>query len=77
MRPLITEMVQSDPAKRPDMDEVMRQFKDIVRYLSSWKLRTRVVKVNTVFGIYYSVPHWIRRIQFIVRRVPPIPVPSR
>ncbi|KAJ6502065.1 kinase-like domain-containing protein [Mycena sanguinolenta] len=79
MRPLVTEMTVRDPAQRPDMDEVVRRFGEIVRGLSSWKLRSRVVKRNSssFFGLYYSIPHWLRRISFIVRRVPPIPVPSQ
>ncbi|KAJ6502050.1 kinase-like domain-containing protein [Mycena sanguinolenta] len=77
MRPLVTsDMTQHDPAKRPTMDEVVQQFDDIVRGLSSWKLRTRVVKRIDMFGCYYSIPHWLRRISFMVKRVPPIPVPS-
>ncbi|KAJ6625346.1 hypothetical protein B0H10DRAFT_2003090, partial [Mycena sp. CBHHK59/15] len=61
------DVVQTDPSLRPDMDEVG---------LSSWKLRSRVSKAADIFGFYYSVPHWIRRLRFIVKRVPPIPVPS-
>ncbi|KAJ6559519.1 kinase-like domain-containing protein [Mycena sp. CBHHK59/15] len=76
MEPLVADMVQTDPSLRPDMDEVVRRFGDIVQGLSSWKLRSRVSKAADVFGFYYSVPHWIRRLQFIVKRVPPIPVPS-
>ncbi|KAJ6543676.1 kinase-like domain-containing protein [Mycena sp. CBHHK59/15] len=76
MEPLVADMVQTDPSLRPEMDEVVRRFGDIVQGLSSWKLCSRVSKVADDFGFYYSVPHWIRRLQFIVRRVPPIPVPS-
>ncbi|KAJ6591326.1 kinase-like domain-containing protein [Mycena sp. CBHHK59/15] len=76
MKPLVADMVQTDPSLRPDMDEVVRRFGDIVQGLSSWKLRSRVSKAADDFGFYYSVPHWIRRLQFIVKRVPPIPVPS-
>ncbi|KAJ7713712.1 kinase-like domain-containing protein [Mycena olivaceomarginata] len=79
MQPLVTDMVQTDPSKRPDMDEVVRRFNEIVLGLSSWKLRTRVVKRADIpmLGFYYSIPHWLRRIKLIIRRVPPIPVPSR
>jgi len=77
MRPLVTDMVQTDPSQRPDIDEVVRRFDEIVRGLSTWKLRSRVIKEKTRFRIHYSIPHWFRRIQFIFGRVPPIPVPSR
>jgi len=75
MRPLVDHMVQADPSLRPDMDEVVRHFDEIVSGLSRWKLRSRVTKVKSHFGfLRRSVPHWLRRIQFILRRVPPIPV---
>ncbi|KAJ7265002.1 kinase-like domain-containing protein [Mycena haematopus] len=79
MRPLVKDMIHTDPSQRPSMDEVVQRFNEIVRGLSSWKLRSRVVKRTDVslFGFYYSIPHWFRRISFIVRRVPPIPVPSQ
>ncbi|KAJ6591332.1 hypothetical protein B0H10DRAFT_2091375, partial [Mycena sp. CBHHK59/15] len=56
MEPLVAYMVQTDPSLRPDMDEVVRRFGDIVQGLSSWKLRSRVSKAADVFGFYYSVP---------------------
>ncbi|KAJ6551082.1 hypothetical protein B0H10DRAFT_2169885 [Mycena sp. CBHHK59/15] len=37
---------------------LLRRFGDIVQGLSS----------RNDFGFYYSVPHWIRRLQFIVKR---------
>ncbi|KAJ7264877.1 hypothetical protein B0H12DRAFT_213245 [Mycena haematopus] len=79
MRPLVKDMIQTDPSQRPSMDEVVQRFGAIVRGLSSSKLRSRVVKRTDIsfFGFYYNIPHWFRRISFIVRRVPPIPVPSR
>ncbi|KAJ6590333.1 hypothetical protein B0H10DRAFT_2092561, partial [Mycena sp. CBHHK59/15] len=41
MEPLVADMVQTDPSLRPEMDEVVRRFGDIVQGLSSWKLRSR------------------------------------
>ncbi|KAJ6625334.1 hypothetical protein B0H10DRAFT_2003065 [Mycena sp. CBHHK59/15] len=76
MELLVADVVQTDPSLRPDMDEVVRRFGETVQGLSSWKLRSRVSKAADIFGSYYSVPHWIRRLRFIVKRVPPIPVPS-
>ncbi|KAJ7238560.1 kinase-like domain-containing protein [Mycena haematopus] len=61
MRPLVKDMIQTDPSQRPSMDEV---------------LHSRVVKETEIFGSYYNIPHWLCQISFIVRRVPPIPVPS-
>ncbi|KAJ6502021.1 kinase-like domain-containing protein [Mycena sanguinolenta] len=76
MRPLVTDMTLHDPSKRPTMDEVVQRFDEILRGLSSWKLRSRVAKHADTIGFYYGIPHWFRRISFIVRRIPPIPVPS-
>ncbi|KAJ7748427.1 hypothetical protein B0H16DRAFT_1553380 [Mycena metata] len=48
MRPLVSDMVQSDPAKRPTIDEVVSRFQEIHSRLSWWKLRSRVVKKTEV-----------------------------
>lgn len=75
MKPLVDEMVQDDPKKRPNMDEVVARFETIQASLSSWKLRSRVVPRKDMFyhGIIHGAKHWIRRIGFVVKRVPPIP----
>lgn len=75
MKPLVDEMVQDDPKKRPNMDEVVARFETIRASLSSWKLRSRVVPRKDMFyhGIIHGAKHWIRRIGFVVKRVPPIP----
>ncbi|KAJ7354603.1 hypothetical protein DFH08DRAFT_855393 [Mycena albidolilacea] len=43
MRPLVDDMVQADPAKRPTIDEVVARFADIRRGLSGWKLRSTLL----------------------------------
>jgi len=76
MEGLVADMIQDDPTKRPNMDEVVARFKEICDGLSSWKVRSRVVKRgdNPVLGFFRGVSHWTRRIAFILRRVPPIPI---
>ncbi|KAG9217560.1 hypothetical protein CCMSSC00406_0008487 [Pleurotus cornucopiae] len=78
MRPLVTDMTQADPSKRPTMDEVVERFEAIRKGLSSWKLRSRVVKStdSSFMGFFRSIKHWRRRIVFIVKRVPPLPTPN-
>ncbi|KAJ6629452.1 hypothetical protein B0H10DRAFT_1776295 [Mycena sp. CBHHK59/15] len=75
IRPLVTDMTLTDPQKRPKIDEVVSRFEAIVSGLSSWKLRSRVRKKS---DFYLDIPeiakHWYRRIGYIIRRVPPIPV---
>jgi hypothetical protein len=77
LRPLVSDMVQDDPTKRPTMDEVVSRFGTILKGLSSWKLRSGVVsRKDFSFPIHRVVAHWTRRVGFIVRRVPPMPVPK-
>ncbi|KAJ7461288.1 kinase-like domain-containing protein [Mycena galericulata] len=75
MEPLVADMVNSDPALRPTMDEVVNRFEEIVARLSSWKLRSRVVHEKDVFGVVHSNSHWLRRLQLVIGRYPPIPMP--
>lgn len=42
MQPLVDDMVQDDPAKRPTMDEVERRFEKIVSFVSTRTLGSRV-----------------------------------
>lgn len=76
MEPLIADMVHDDPAARPTMDEVVARFEKIYLSLSSWNLRSRVAigpTEDALVGCYHGLPHWSRRIRFILRRVPPLP----
>ncbi|EGO00136.1 hypothetical protein SERLA73DRAFT_72874 [Serpula lacrymans var. lacrymans S7.3] len=75
MLPLVKDMVQDDPVKRPTMDEVVARFNEILKELSSWKLRSRVIykEDSNIESLYYGVVHWTRRISYIVRRVSAIP----
>ncbi|EGN94300.1 hypothetical protein SERLA73DRAFT_188100 [Serpula lacrymans var. lacrymans S7.3] len=77
MEPLVKDMVQDDPAKRPTMDEVVGRFDHILQNISSWKLRSRVIdkEDGNFTGLYRDVTHWTRRINYIVRRVSAIPTP--
>lgn len=77
MKPLIVDMMQEDPAKRPTMEEVVSRFETILADLSTWKLRSRVVKKddNLIIGVFRSLAHWTRRVSFMIREVPALPVP--
>ncbi|KAJ6522550.1 hypothetical protein DFH09DRAFT_938326, partial [Mycena vulgaris] len=66
MRPLVSDMVQDDPAKRLTIDEVVARFDEIRAGLSSWKLRSRVVKKSDFrFNIPRILSHWFRRVGYI------------
>jgi hypothetical protein len=75
MQPLVADMVQDDPNQRPTIDEVVARFEKIRQGISSWKLRSRVVKSrdSPIPSLYRSITHWYRRVTFIVTRVSPVP----
>ena len=77
MKPLIASMIQADPDKRPQMDEVVARFDDIRRGLSRRRLRSRVVDVDEDLfeRVVRTTSHWKRRIGFVARGVPAIPSP--
>jgi len=78
MQPLIIDMVQQDPSKRPTMDEVVKRFHVIQSDLSSWKLRSRVIdEEETVLDrVLHGSTHWMRRVRFMTRGVPALPTPT-
>ncbi|KAF8069049.1 hypothetical protein FPV67DRAFT_1561759 [Lyophyllum atratum] len=77
MRELVSDMVNDDPRKRPAMSEVVSRFEIIVKGLSSWKLRSRVIDADEPMstGFFRSAAHWTRQLGHIARRLPPIPRP--
>jgi hypothetical protein len=48
-------MVQTDPAKRPSMDEVVATYDNLVRQLSQSKLKSRLISRKEFF-----IETWIR-----------------
>lgn len=78
MRPLIADMVQTDPSKRPTMDEVIERFETTRLSLGQWKLRSRVVDTDEskLARIFRTGLHWVRQVQFVIRRLPATPCPS-
>ncbi|KAJ6507302.1 hypothetical protein C8R47DRAFT_1100858 [Mycena vitilis] len=75
IRPLVADMVQIDPTKRPTIDEVVARFDRIQSGLSTWKLRSRVVKKTETTALHPGrvLRHWLRRVGYILFRVPAIP----
>ncbi|KAG9310555.1 kinase-like domain-containing protein [Chiua virens] len=75
MKPLMADMIQHDPDKRPNIDEVVSRFNDIRCELSGRKLRSRPVDIDEglVDRVVRTTSHWSRRIVFIVRGTPAIP----
>ncbi|KAF4567528.1 hypothetical protein EYR40_006530 [Pleurotus pulmonarius] len=77
MKPLVADMTQVDPSKRPTMDAVVQRFDKLRSGLGTWKLRSRVVdeKESYLKRVVRGVDHWKRRIWWTLRRVPPLPSP--
>lgn len=75
MNPLVDDMTATDPASRPTMDEVITRFEAILASLSTWKLRSRVVHKDDlrIAAPFRMIPHWMRRMKYIVKRTPAIP----
>ena len=77
MWPLVKDMCQDDPQKRPTMDEVVVRFEEIRKGLSSWKLRSRLVKKgdSSLVGFFRTLCHWKRTVGFVMMRAPALPTP--
>lgn len=77
MKPLVADMIQVDPAKRPNMDEVVSRFDEIRCGLNRRKLRARPVDIDEdLFDrVARTTSHWTRRIVFVARGIPAIPYP--
>ncbi|KAG2364056.1 kinase-like domain-containing protein [Suillus spraguei] len=75
LKPLVDDMVQDDPSKRPTMEQAVERFDSIRQNLSTWKLRSRVTARDEgpFEHVYRGTAHWRRRIGFIVSRVSAIP----
>jgi len=77
MKPLVSDMTQADPTKRPTMEQVVTRFDVLRRSLSSWKLRSRAVEKDEDIFIRTAraIKHLRKRIYYILHRIPPVPVP--
>ncbi|KAJ3500155.1 hypothetical protein NLJ89_g9916 [Agrocybe chaxingu] len=76
--PLIDDMTQADPRRRPRIDEAVERMDQIIAGLSEWKLRSRTSSRST--NIFETVSHifwhWARKIAFIYNGTPALPRPS-
>ena len=71
-------MVQEDPEKRPNLDEVVSQFSEIKSKLRTWKLRSRIARKHEVWPVaaWRSVSHWYRTAGYVIARMAAIPEPT-
>jgi hypothetical protein len=77
MEPLITDMTQDDPQKRPTAQEVVSRFERIKRGLSIWKLRSRMVRRKEFLPmmVLRSARQLYRTAGYILTRKAAIPEP--
>lgn len=78
LHPLIADMTQDDPTKRPTMDEAFTRFESIVKKLGFLKLRSRVSYPSESFldrAVRFAV-HWPRQVKYVFKRLPAIPRPK-
>ena len=78
MEPLVRDMVQTDPTKRPTMDEVVTRFSEIRGKLSTWKLRSRIARRYELWPVtvWKSFGHWRRTVGYVLGRKAAIPEPK-
>lgn len=60
MVPLINDMVQGDPDKRPTIDEVVDRFDKLYHTIRWWTLRSRLVMKDDSGGVVRVVRHFFR-----------------
>ena len=77
MKPLIADMTQEDPQKRPTVQEVVSRFAEIRRGLSIWKLRSRVARIDEVWPtrVLRSGKHLFCTAGYILARKAAVPEP--
>jgi len=78
LQPLVNDMTQVDPSKRPTIHEVVTRFNQMVENLSTWKLRSRVRLrgASAVHDVSHFISHWGRKLVFVMKGTPAIPRPQ-
>ncbi|KAJ3480769.1 hypothetical protein NLI96_g8114 [Meripilus lineatus] len=77
IQPLVEDMIQEDPTKRPTMDEVVLRYDEMVKSLSYWRLRSMLVERDEpmLIVIFLAVAHIYRTTIHIFTFRSPIPRP--
>ncbi|KAF9073652.1 kinase-like domain-containing protein [Rhodocollybia butyracea] len=75
LEPLVEDMMNEDPTKRPTMDEVASRFSAIVKKLPWWKLRSRAAKKDEfpLFKPFRAVYHFLWTSSMMLMLKPAIP----
>ncbi|KAI1795569.1 kinase-like domain-containing protein [Ganoderma leucocontextum] len=77
MQPLITDMVQKDPSKRPTISQARSRFEELRGSLSERTLRSRVVygDESAIIGFFRSLRHYVRSRKHAWRCIAALPIP--
>ncbi len=77
MEELVDAMTNEDPAKRPSIEEVIRQFAVTLESLRNTKLRSALTskKVPRIFSAIRQARQYLLTIQYILLRQAAIPNP--
>lgn len=75
MKPLVEEMVQADPAKRPTADVVVNIFDRLLKGVSPATMRKRLARRKEVFGLFKDIRHTFQNFRFKMRHLSPMPTP--
>ena len=75
MEDLVTAMTQDNPAERPLIEDVLREFSRIRASLSKGKLRSAIASKNAprVLVVFRQTRQYFRTLQYAVSRRPAIP----
>ena len=76
--PLVQDMIQPDPSKRPTIGEVVRRFDELLKRVRFWTLRSRPVRIDeeSVVRWFRNTRHVFRTVRYVISRKSAIPVPS-
>ncbi|KAI1795565.1 kinase-like domain-containing protein [Ganoderma leucocontextum] len=78
LAPLVRDMIQPDPSRRPSIDEVVRRFDELLKHVRFWTSRSRPVRIDEepVVGWYRNTRHIFRTIRYFLSRKAAVPIPS-
>ncbi|KAI0081952.1 hypothetical protein K474DRAFT_1655844 [Panus rudis PR-1116 ss-1] len=80
MRPLVADMVHTDPKKRPDIHEVVKRFEQTHQLLPWWTLRSRLQRrrqprYGLLTRVKRTIRHLLKTMVHILLFRPAIPLP--
>ncbi|KAI0363368.1 hypothetical protein BV20DRAFT_958430 [Pilatotrama ljubarskyi] len=78
LSPLVDDMVQDDPAKRPTIQDAVRRLSDLVKTAGGRKMRARLTPRNEDPGdaFFAKIAHAFRTARYIITRKSAIPIPK-